>query len=48
MVSLCVCVNVCVHCLPNKVLLLTDVSELFELGTLALLCYSGQLLNQLD
>lgn len=48
MVSFCVCVNVCVYCLPSKVLLLTDVSELFELGTLALLCYSGQLLDQLN
>lgn len=30
------------------VLLLTDVSELFELSTLALLCDGGQLLNQLE
>lgn len=37
----------CVCCMLNKVLLLADVSELFELGTLALLCYTGQLLNQL-
>lgn len=46
--SLCVCVKVCACCVLSKALLLTDVSELFELGTLALLCYSGQLLNQLD
>lgn len=46
--SLCVCVNVCACCVLDTVLLLTDVSELFELSTLALLCYSGQLLNQLE
>lgn len=34
--------------LLNPALLLTEVSELFELSTLTLLCYSGQLLNQLQ
>lgn len=31
----------------STVLLLTDVSELFELSALALLCDGGQLLHQL-
>ncbi len=45
---LCVCVNVSACRVLNIVLLLTDVSEFFELSALALLCYSGQLLNQLE
>lgn len=32
----------------STVLLLTDVSELFELSALALLCDGGQLLHQLE
>lgn len=44
--------RVCVRMLTRRmyvktVLLLTDVSELFELGALAFLRYRGQLLNQL-
>lgn len=44
--------RVCVRTLTRRmyvktVLLLTDVSELFELGALAFLRYRGQLLNQL-
>lgn len=35
-------------CTLDAALLLTDVSELFELSTLALLGYTGQLLNQLE
>ena len=52
-VCTCVCVCVCTWCvwvcgyMQQVILLVTDIFELLQLGTLTLLCYGGQLLHEL-